>query len=79
MLTDILVYVNSPTNIFCSNIHNLHTDGTHTVLGSFILLYIYTLVQSLFTFGLCALHNCTLGSAIHSFVTLLQNWFTNVR
>ena len=32
-----------------------HTRGAHTVLGSVVLLYIYTLVQSLY--------NCTLASA----------------
>ena len=33
------------------------TRGAHTVLGTVVLLYIYTVVQSLFT-----LYNCTLAS-----------------
>ena len=37
-----------------------HTCGAHTVLGSVVLLYILTLVQSVYT---TALYNCTLASA----------------
>ena len=36
----------------------IHTRGAHTVLGSVVLLYMYTLVQSLFTLWDCV-HNCT--------------------
>jgi hypothetical protein len=34
-----------------------HTCGTHTVFGSVLLQYIYTLVQSLFTLRLCTQPN----------------------
>ena len=42
-----------------------HTRGAHTVLGSVVLLYIHTLVQSLFSGNVytTALYNCTLASA----------------
>jgi hypothetical protein len=42
-----------------------HTHGAHTVLGSVVLLYIYTLVKSLFTLGLCTQLHCT---TVHSLV-----------
>ena len=58
-----------------------HTFGAHTVLGSVLLLYIYTVVQTLFTIGLCttALCNCALGSASLAFDTILKNQFADVR
>ena len=58
-----------------------HNCCAHIVLGSVLLLYIYTLDQPLFTLGLCAtaLYNCTLGSASLAFDTILQNQFTDVR
>jgi hypothetical protein len=45
--------------------NSTHTRGAHTVLGSVILLYIHTLVQSLFSGNVytTALYNCTLASA----------------
>ena len=57
-----------------------HTCCAHTVLGSVLLLYIYTVVQSLLTIGpsTTALSNCTLGSASLAFDTILQNQFTDV-
>jgi hypothetical protein len=36
-----------------------HTCGAHTMLGSVVLLYIYTLVQSLLTLGLWTQLHCT--------------------
>ena len=50
----------------CYNLtQTTHTCGAHTVLGSVVLLYIYTLVQSLFTLGLCTQLHCT---TVHSLV-----------
>ena len=43
----------------------LDTTYTHTVLWSVVLLYIYSLVQSLFTLGLCTQLHCT---TVHSLV-----------
>ena len=42
-----------------------HTFGAHTVLWSVVLLYIYILVKSLFTMGLCKQLHCT---NVHSLV-----------
>jgi hypothetical protein len=42
-----------------------HTLCVHTVLGPVVLLYIYTLVQSLFYLGLCTQLHCTI---VHSLV-----------
>jgi hypothetical protein len=39
--------------------NTLSCCGSHTVLGSVVLLYIYTLVQPLFTLRLCTQLHCT--------------------
>ena len=65
-----------PTHIHCA----------HTFFESAKILYIYTLVQSMFSFGMCSvnncavqLYNCTLASACLASAILLQNQFSDVR